>query len=215
MGLSSILIFVGVRLSALTFGTEIEPDAIPRLAAGIGVEALSSPVAVEADDVAGAELTFYNVNTRVTESFFLRFDGQVEPADEKRLEDLFRCKRSGHKRKVDRGLVAILARLAAKYQGHTFELVSAHRAVPASVRTSKHYSGHAVDFRVRGVKLRDVRTFLWEELTDMPIGLGHYHREGFLHIDHRPGEPSIAWDQLKPNQSYRYHPRWSRTGRNS
>ena len=85
---------------------------------------------LEPSALEGAEVTFYNVDSRETESFFFRNDGVISSEDEKRLEDMFRCKRTGHRRSVERGLITILARLGAKYPGRVFELVSAHRAAP-------------------------------------------------------------------------------------
>ncbi len=186
------------------------------LSASAAVLALTESAAAtpwRSDEVAsqGSEVTFYNVNTRETESFFFRFDGVVSKEDQKRLKHLFRCKRSGRERTPDQGLIQILAKLGQHYPGKTFELVSAHRAIPYAVRTSKHWSGHALDFRIRGVKLVDVRTYLWELSAAVPMGLGHYHKDGFLHVDHRPDEDSIAWDVTRRGrENYRYHSRWSR-----
>jgi uncharacterized protein YcbK (DUF882 family) len=171
--------------------------------------AITAPRAAESAE--GSEVTFYNVNTRETETYFFRFDGVISHEDEVRLMHLFRCKRSGHQRKPDHGLIQIIARISAKYPGHTIELVSAHRAIPYAVRTSKHWSGHALDFRIRGVSIRDVRTFLWEMSATTPMGVGHYHKDGFLHVDHRPGEPSIGWDvRRRGRENYHYNPRWAR-----
>jgi uncharacterized protein YcbK (DUF882 family) len=216
--LTSILVALGLHLNLPPLADALEPlnPTQTALTASAAVLALTdtAPAATwRSDQVAskGSEVTFYNVNTRETETFVFRFDGVVSKEDEKRLEHLFRCKRSGRQRKVDAGLVQILAKLGHQYPGKTFELVSAHRAIPYAVRSSKHWSGHAVDFRIRGVKLVEVRTFLWELSAAVPMGLGHYHKDGFLHVDHRPDEESIAWDVTRRGrENYRYHPRWSR-----
>lgn len=217
MTLTSLLVALGLQLHLPQLAQMMEP-AVPvhaALGAPAAVLALTETAAPlpppRADEAAGAEVTFYNVNTRESESFFFRFDGSIAPADEARLMHLFRCKRSGHERKPDHGLLQILARVGEHYPGQVVELVSAHRALPWAVRTSKHWSGHAVDFRVRGVSLVEVRSFLWELSASMPIGLGHYHKDGFLHVDHRPGEPSIAWDvRRRGREHYHYNPRWAR-----
>jgi uncharacterized protein YcbK (DUF882 family) len=114
--------------------------------------------------------------------------------DEARLMHLFRCKRSGHQRKPDQGLLQIIAKIGAQYPGHVIELVSAHRAIPFAVRTSKHWSGHAMDFRIRGVKPGRCPHLPVGDGGDRPMGVGHYHKDGFLHVDDRRGEPSIGWD---------------------
>ncbi len=218
MTLTSILVALGLQLHLPQLSDVLDPvtPGTSALSASAAVLALTEtaaalPPARAGDDRTGSEVTFYNVNTRETETFFFRFDGALPKADETRLMHLFRCKRSGHQRKPDPGLIQILATLGQHYPGKTFELVSAHRALPYAVRTSKHWSGHAVDFRIRGVKLVDIRTFLWEQSAAIPMGLGHYHKDGFLHVDHRPGEPSIAWDVTRRGrENYRYNPRWSR-----
>jgi len=216
--LTSVLVALGLQLHLPQLAEVLEPlyPGQPALGATAPVLALTesstfAPTLERAGNQSGADVTFYNVNTRETESFFFRFDGVLSAADEARLTHLFRCKRSGHERKPDRGLVQIIARLGAEYPGHTFELVSGHRAIPYAVRTSKHWSGHAMDFRVRGVKLVDVRTFLWQLSGSMPIGLGHYHKDGFLHVDFRNDEPSIGWDvRRRGRENYHYNPRWAR-----
>ncbi len=218
MTLTAILVALGLHLHAPQMEDMMEPvspaqSALSAAAAVLALTDTAAPVSQARfeEPQGGAEVTFYNVNTRETESFTFRFDGVLAAKDEARLQHLFRCKRSGHERKPDRGLVQILAKLGQKYPGATFELVSAHRALPYAVRTSKHWSGHAVDFRIRGVSLVDVRSYLWELSGSMPIGLGHYHKDGFLHVDYRADEPSIAWDvRRRGRQNYHYNPRWAR-----
>jgi len=156
----------------------------------------------------GAPVTFVNVNTHETESVVLPDDGVVDADTEARITHLFRCRRTGKERKPDQGLLQMLARLAHRYPGRVFEVVSAHRAAPASVRTSQHYSGHAIDLRIDGISLVELRTVAWQ-MHDMPRGVGHYHERGFIHIDHRPGEPTIGWDQRRKGQGYQYNPRWA------
>lgn len=219
MTLSSILVALGLQLHLPQLADVVEPvetghTAMSAAAAVLGLtESGSALQAPRADRNAadGAEVTFYNVNTRETETYFFRFDGVISHEDEARLMHLFRCKRSGHQRKPDQGLLQIIARVGAEYPGHVIELVSAHRAIPFAVRTSKHWSGHAMDFRVRGVSLVDVRTFLWEMAGTRPMGVGHYHKDAFLHVDSRPGEPSIGWDvRRRGRENYHYNPRWAR-----
>jgi uncharacterized protein YcbK (DUF882 family) len=216
--LTSILVALGLQLHLPQLAQMMEPPVpgeatfgAPAAVLALTEAARPAPAPRPAGEAEGAEVTFYNVNTRETESFFFRFDGVISPEDEARVMHLFRCKRSGHERKPDHGLLRIIARLGEHYPGQVVELVSAHRALPWAVRTSKHWSGHALDFRIRGASLVDVRTFLWELSATMPIGLGHYHKDGFLHVDHRPGEPSIAWDVRRHGrENYHYNPRWAR-----
>jgi len=211
--LSPIVILIGLRISAATtLGPAAEPwVASSGVAASAAVQSLAdirlpdSPLSME--ELTGQEVTFYNVNTRETERFFLRFDGVMSSDDEQRITHLFRCKRTGHELKPDRGLLQILARVADHYEGHVFEVVSAHRFNRGTSRTSKHRSGHALDVRIRGANIKDVRSYVWK--MDAPIGLGYYREQQFLHIDYRPIEGKIAWDQRTENSAYHYHPAWA------
>ncbi len=162
---------------------------------------------ISLEDLAGVEVTFFNVNTRETEEFFLRYDGVMSKTDVQRITHLFRCKRTGHELAPDPGLLQVLAKLGDRYRGHVFEVVSAHRANRGTSRTSKHYSGHALDLRIRGVNVKQVRRFAWK--LDAPIGLGYYREQQFIHIDWRPDEGKIAWDQRHEGSTYHYHPAWS------
>jgi uncharacterized protein YcbK (DUF882 family) len=214
--LSSIVILLGMRISAMaTIAPAMDPwIQSTSVAASAAVRTLADgpirPMQQPEEDESGAPVTFYNVNTRESETFVLPFDGELSAEDEKRITHLFRCKRTGHELKPDVGLLKILAQVAERYQGHVFEVVSAHRHNRGTSRTSKHRSGHAIDMRVRGVNIKEVRTFVWQMSESQPIGLGYYRGDKFLHIDYRPVEGRIAWDQRREGSAdYRYHPKWS------
>jgi uncharacterized protein YcbK (DUF882 family) len=200
-----------MRISAAaTLGTAADPS-VPSsgLAAAAVVHSLVDvpAPAISLEQLGGAQVTFYNENTRETESFFLRFDGQLSAKDLRRITHLFRCKRTGHERAPARGLLQLLARLADQYPGHVINIVSAHRHNRGTSRTSKHWSAHAVDFRIQGVDVKDVRAFAWK--MEEPIGLGYYREQQFLHIDYRPVDGKIAWDQRTESSTYHYWPAWS------
>lgn len=211
--LSPIVILIGLRLStAATTGPVVDPWMPPSgLAASAALGALAGVRVPDGQvpeaGLGGHEVTFYNVNTRETESFFLRYDGAMSADDEHRITHFFRCKRTGHERKPDRGLLQVLARVADRYDGHVFEVVSAHRWNRATSPTSKHRTGHALDLRIRGANVKEVRTYIWK--MDAPIGLGYYREQQFLHVDYRPVEGKIAWDQRTENSPYYYYPAWS------
>lgn len=211
MTLTPIVILIGMRISAAaTLGPTAEPW-VPSsgFAASLAVRTLADTPfpQISIEDMSGVEATLYNVNTRETETFFLRYDGVMSKEDEKRITHLFRCKRTGHELMPNKGLLQILARVADRYRGHVLELVSAHRHNRGTSRTSKHRTGHAVDLRVRDVNVKEVRSFLWK--MEQPIGLGYYREQQFVHIDYRPVEGKIAWDQRTESSPYHYHPAWS------
>jgi uncharacterized protein YcbK (DUF882 family) len=213
--LSPIVILLGMRISAMsTLVPAMDPWVqSTSIAASVAVQTLADgPIRAmqQPEEESGAPVTFYNVNTRESETFVLPFDGELSAEDKKRITHLFRCKRTGHERKPDVGLLKILAQVAVRYEGHVFEVVSAHRHNRGTSRTSKHRSGHAIDLRVRGVNIKEVRTFVWQMSESQPIGLGYYRGDQFLHIDFRPAEGRIAWDQRREGSAdYRYHPKWA------
>jgi len=152
----------------------------------------------------------FNVNTLETAVFEIMEDGTLEEKSELReMKHLFRCRRTGKRRKMDPGILRILADVAREYPGHTIEIVSAYRSPPYGVKNSKHFHGRAIDLRVRDVPLTEVRDFLWS--THENVGVGYYRGgQNFVHVDYRPGYKKIAWTSPHKGASYRYHPKWAR-----
>src|SRR5439155_23918185 len=72
---------------------------------------------------------------------------------------------------------------------------------------SKHFAGHAIDLRVRGVRSAQVRDFIWRD--HHAVGVGYYTGENFVHIDSRPGEPDMAWTGEQEDGSNAYSPHWA------
>jgi uncharacterized protein YcbK (DUF882 family) len=147
----------------------------------------------------------------------LPLDGNVSPATADAIAKLMRCAVSGRTRRIATGTLALLADVAVRFPDHEIEIISAVRDEPdrtrEGVKHSKHWSGHAIDFSVRGVKLAEVRDAMWKNHRD--IGVGWYPEGGFIHIDYRPDTHDMAWTQPRPNADNHYHPRWSRVARDS
>ena len=118
-------------------------------------------------------------------------DGSVDDATRKQLEQMFRCKRTERHHKIDRGLLVMLADVAARYPGKTIEYVSAYRALDSA--TSRHHQGRAFDFRIPGVPTTELRDYVWTHHTE--VGVGWYPESNFIHMDHRPGAKDYAWTQ--------------------
>ena len=209
--LTPVVILIGMRISAAaTLGPTMDAW-VPTsgLMASAAVHSLAAtPFQIAPEDSSdGAPVTIFNENTKETESFVLPFDGLLSQSDQKRITHLFRCKRTGHELAPARGLVTILARVAEHYPGHVIQLVSGHRHNRGTARTSKHWSAHAADMRVRGVDVKEVRAFVWK--MDAPVGVGYYREQQFVHVDYRPVEGKIAWDQRREGGIYHYHPAWA------
>lgn len=145
----------------------------------------------------------------------LPLDGKVSPATADAIARLMRCRVSGRTRRIATGTLALLADVAARFPGHEIEIISAVRAEPersrAGIKHSKHWTGHAIDINVRGVKLAEVRDAIWK--NHRQIGLGWYPQGRFIHLDYRPGERDTAWTQPRRNADNHYNPRWSRVAR--
>lgn len=152
-------------------------------------------------------VTLYNVNSRETRTFLLTADGRPVSGNRDELDRFFRCKRSGRRHKMAPQVIAVLADVARHHPGHVIDVVSGYRRRGVGARHSKHYTGHAIDFRVRGVATPVVRDMVWA--THSLIGLGHYTGDDFLHVDYRPAEGKIAWTQRREGGNYRYHPAWA------
>jgi len=145
----------------------------------------------------------------------LPIDGNVSADAADAIARIMRCPTSGRTRRIATGTLALLADVAVRFPGHEIEVVSAVRAEPErsrdGVKHSKHWSGHAIDLKVHGAKLSDVRDAMWKNHHD--IGVGWYPVGGFIHIDYRPDIHDTAWTQPKPNADNIYHPRWARVAR--
>jgi len=72
-----------------------------------------------------------------------------------------------------------------------------------------YFAGRAIDFRVKGVKLTDIRDYLWSHYEE--VGVGWYPNESFIHIDSRTGENACAWTFY--NGDNHYHPYWAEVAR--
>jgi hypothetical protein len=120
--------------------------------------------------------------------------GTFDEAVLAQLDDLFRCKRSHEVRAMDPRLYEMLSRISDHFDRKPIELVSAFRFVDRN--SSRHYHASAVDFRIQGIPLRELRDYA-ESLDMGNMGLGIYPTSGFIHFDYRaPGEPSFRWTDL-------------------
>jgi uncharacterized protein YcbK (DUF882 family) len=158
-----------------------------------------------------ADMTLYNVNTRETLALSLPFDGRLAPTEKDAVARFFRCKRSGRAHAMDPGVLAMLADLAHRYPDRVIEIVSGFRGRRWATQDSKHRFGHAIDLRVRGVEMSEVRDYLWR--THRGVGIGYYVHQNFVHMDTRPGEGDIAWTQRREGRPNRYHPEWAALAR--
>jgi uncharacterized protein YcbK (DUF882 family) len=183
-----------------------------------GWMAAASPVPVPASTVALAleshvgspvEVKLYDENLRVHASVLLNRDGSSDPATIKEVHHLFRCRFTNRVRPIAQRTLAMLADVADRYEGETIEFVSVFRDQRGESWTSPHRGARAIDFRIRGRQLREIRDYLWRNFSE--VGIGWYPSEQFIHMDTRPRQVDMSWTFLRGTN--RYHPAWDSIAR--
>lgn len=158
-------------------------------------------------DIAPRVLRLYDLHDRTVLELSVSEDGSVAETDRLQMEYFFRCRRTQQTHEMAKGVLKILYAVDRAFPGHLLEIVSGFRTYPFGVRDSKHYEGHAIDLRVRGVRTSRVRDFVWKHFAD--VGVGYYGHENFVHVDYRPEEKDTAWTSPEPNAAYAYNPSWA------
>lgn len=152
------------------------------------------------------QVTLFDANHKETYQVTIARDGTVDAETRETLEHAFRCRRSEREHGIDRGLLAMIADISEHFDGRTIEYVSAYRGHRDERKSSPHRAGIAIDFRIKGVKLREVRDYAWANFEE--VGVGWYPNREFVHVDHRAGKDDIAWTEKRGRNHY--HPSWSK-----
>lgn len=107
------------------------------------------------------------------------------------IDTVLRDFRTGEKIRMDTGLLDFMFRLRAELQSdEAFQIISAYRSPKTNARLaarsrnvsrrSYHMDGMAIDIRLPGRRLRDVR----HAALNLKLGgVGYYPRSNFVHID--------------------------------
>ncbi len=118
-------------------------------------------------------------------------DGEFDDAALAVLDHEFRCRRTDEERAVDPRLYEMLSRIQDHFGGKHIHLVSGFRF--QRNEGSRHYHASAMDIRIPGVSIRQLRAFA-TTLDAGGMGIGLYPRSNFVHVDFRaPGQPSYRW----------------------
>jgi uncharacterized protein YcbK (DUF882 family) len=138
-------------------------------------------------------------------------DGSFDQASLAKLDEMFRCLATGEIRAINTDVYEQLSRIQDHYEGKQIEMYSSFRYTDRS--SSRHYHASAVDFKIPGVSIYEIKKFA-ETLDTGHMGLGIYPSGQFLHIDVRaPGEPSFRWTDY--SGPARVFPSKRKTGRTS
>lgn len=131
-----------------------------------------------------------NLNEEVKVNIY-KADGTFDDAALAKLDELFRCIRTGEVRAVRTELYEQLSRFYDHFEGKQIHLVSGFRF--AERNSSRHYHASAMDIRIPGVSIREMYKYA-ESLDAGGMGVGIYPTSQFIHVDFRaPGEPSYRW----------------------
>jgi uncharacterized protein YcbK (DUF882 family) len=131
-----------------------------------------------------------NLNEEVRVNIY-KPDGSFDDASLAKLDEIFRCTRSGAVRAVRAELYEQLSRFYDRFEGKRIDLVSAFRFEERN--SSRHFHASAMDIRIKGVSIKEMYRFA-ESLDAGGMGIGLYPVSGFIHVDYRaPGEPSYRW----------------------
>ncbi len=149
-----------------------------------------------------------NVNSREEAVFNIGPGGYVRSDQVPALERFFRCRRTDRRNPIDPAVLELLAQISERWPGRVIEFLSGFRAPPFGVPNSRHFIGHAIDLRVRGVRTSEVRDFLWREHAG--IGVGYYAEGDFVHVDSRGDKAEAAWSGHNESATYERNPAWAR-----
>jgi uncharacterized protein YcbK (DUF882 family) len=158
---------------------------------------------------APVEVKLYDENLLVSATLGIHRDGTMDPETAAAAKHLFRCRQTNREHAIARKTLAMLADLAEKYDTRTIELVSVYRVQQGESPTSPHRDARAIDFRIRGVSLTQIRDYLWRTYAE--VGVGWYPSEQFIHMDSRPTLHDTAWTFLSGINHY--HPYWAEVAR--
>ena len=183
-----------------------------------GWTAAASPVPLPAHSVAvmmagqaaaPVEINLYDENDHQTGTVAIWRDGGTDDGTKTVLKRMFRCRWTHREKLLAQKTLAMLADISEHYPGKVIEYVSAYRTGWDESPTSPHRDGRAIDFRIRGVQLKEIRDYVWTTYSD--VGVGWYPSEQFVHIDTRPGLHDTAWTFL--GGANHYHPFWAELAR--
>lgn len=163
-----------------------------RVATFSGHNAAKSTLRTEPLDKPSGDISIRaeNLGEEVTVNIY-KPDGSFDEAALAKLDDLFRCVRTGEVRAVRPELYEQLSRIYDHFEKKQIYLVSGFRF--AERNSSRHWHASAMDIRIPGVSINTMYAYA-ESLDQGGMGIGLYPTSQFIHVDFRaPGEPSYRW----------------------
>ncbi len=185
----------GVLVTAFSTSASQPAPVVAQQSALAQDAALSPPRA----EVPSRTLSFRNLHTDETLTVTYWRNGVYDDAAIAQIQHLLRDHRRNEEHTVNRALLdylhAIRVELQPKYRGNAmvYEVVSGYRArettdalrrggAAVARDTSQHQLGNALDFRIEGIPLRELRDTAW---CMQRGGVGYYPEvhNNFVHVD--------------------------------
>ena len=154
---------------------------------------VSAPVVATTSKTGGGEkrIEFHNLHTNEREKILYWSSGEFQQGGLSDLNNILRDHRTGDVYDMDAGLIDFLYDLDLQLGGKKrFEVISGYRSPKTNsalrnnssgvAKRSLHMQGKAIDIRVPGVALKDLRH---TALTMKRGGVGFYPKSNFIHVD--------------------------------
>jgi uncharacterized protein YcbK (DUF882 family) len=165
-----------LRSAAAITGSAMAPTAFAKLAPTIDVE---------------KELHLYNIHTGEFVKTTFQQAGHYDQQGLDQLDHLLRDHRSGESTLISRTLLDDIHTLQQLFKpNQAIEIISGYRSPKTNeklrsmghgvAKRSLHMQGKAIDIRIPGVNLRQVRK---AALALKSGGVGYYPKSGFIHLD--------------------------------
>lgn len=111
--------------------------------------------------------------------------GRLRPAAFRRFARLLRCAHTNRARRIHWRLLVVLYDLWLHFGQPQVTVFSGNRPqVVARLQSSKHVTGHAIDFNFDGVSNSRIRSYLMRHFNQ--VGIGFYPNAYHVHLDVRP-----------------------------
>ena len=118
-------------------------------------------------------------------------EGQYQTSELKAINHILRDHRTGDAHRMDNALLELLNSLQQKMDSNeTFQIISGYRSPKTNAALSKksngvakkslHMQGRAIDIRLPGCKLSDLRK---AAISCQTGGVGYYPKSNFIHVD--------------------------------
>lgn len=137
------------------------------------------------------KLSLLNLHTGERLSATYWAEGQYQTSELKAINHILRDHRTGDAYRMDNALLELLNNLQQKMDSNeTFQIISGYRSPKTNAALSKksngvakkslHMQGRAIDIRLPGCKLSDLRK---AAISCKTGGVGYYPKSNFIHVD--------------------------------